>query len=156
GGHQVISGTMTLGTVVAFVFYLGRLYGPASALVSAHVGIMTAVALFRRIFEYLDLPIEVPERADPVRLTDVKGRLRFEDVGMRYKEGAWTLEDVSFEAAPGQMIALVGPSGAGKTTLTYLACRLYDPAKGRIVIDGVDLRDVALDDLPRAIAKVTQ
>ena len=156
GGHEVIGGQLTLGTVVAFVFYLGRLYGPASSLIGMHVGLMTAVALFRRIFEYLDLAVEITEPAEPVQIADPTGHLRFEGVWMSYKEGSWTLEDVSFEAQAGQMVALVGPSGAGKTTLTYLACRLYDPSKGRVTFDGIDLRDLALSDVAGWIAKVTQ
>jgi len=75
---------------------------------------------------------------------------------MGYEEGRFTLEDVSFEALPGQMVALVGPSGAGKTTLTYLASRLYDPARGRVTLDGIDLRELAFEDLSRCTAKVTQ
>ena len=156
GGHEAIAGRITLGTIVAFVTYLGRLYGPASALVNVHVDIMSAVALFRRIFEYLDLPVEVADPVTPVRLASPRGELRFEDVWMGYEEGKWTLEGVSFEALPGRMVALVGPSGAGKTTLTYLASRLYDPGRGRVTFDGVDLRHLALEDLSRWTAKVTQ
>jgi len=156
GGHEIISGQLTIGTMVAFVFYLGRLYGPATGLVNVHVEIMSAAALFRRIFEYLDLPIEIAEPASPVRLTAPRGDLRFEDVGMGYREGALTVQGVTFEARPGQMVALVGPSGAGKTTITYLACRLYDPSHGCIRFDGVDLRELSLADLPRWIANVTQ
>ncbi|MCI0655744.1 MAG: ABC transporter ATP-binding protein/permease [Acidobacteria bacterium] len=156
GGHEAIAGRITVGTIVAFVTYLGRLYGPASALVNVHVDIMSAVALFRRIFEYLDLPVEVADPRNPARLPHPRGELRFENVWMGYEEGRWTLEDVSFEALPGKMVALVGPSGAGKTTLTYLASRLYDPGRGRVTFDGVDLRALALDDLSRYTAKVTQ
>jgi ATP-binding cassette subfamily B protein len=156
GGHGVISGRLTIGTIVAFVSYLGRLYMPASALVNAHVDVMSAVALFRRIFEYLDLPVEVADPDRPVRLASARGELRFEGVWMGYEEEKWTLEDVSFEALPGKMVALVGPSGGGKTTLTYLASRLYDPARGRVTFDGIDLREIALEDLARWTAKVTQ
>ena len=156
GGYESIAGRITVGTIVAFVTYLGRLYGPASALVNVHVDIMSAVALFRRIFEYLDLPVEVADPKNPTRLPHPRGELRFEAVWMGYEEGRWTLEDVSFEALPGKMVALVGPSGAGKTTLTYLASRLYDPGRGRVTFDGVDLRALALDDLSRYTAKVTQ
>jgi ATP-binding cassette subfamily B protein len=156
GGHEAISGRLTIGVVVAFVFYLGRLYGPASLLVNAHVEAMTAVALFRRIFEYLDLPQEIAEPANPTRVLAPRGHLRFDGVSMSYKPGVPTVEDITFEALPGQMVALVGPSGAGKTTLTYLACRLYDPAAGTITFDGVDLRQMALGDLAHAVAKVTQ
>jgi ATP-binding cassette, subfamily B, bacterial len=156
GGRAAIAGRITLGTMVAFVTYLGRLYMPASALVNAHVDVMSAVSLFRRIFEYLDLPVEVAEPARPAALPHPRGELRFENVWMGYEDAKFTLEDVSFEALPGRMVALVGPSGAGKTTLTYLACRLYDPARGRVTLDGIDLRELSLSDLSRATAKVTQ
>jgi ATP-binding cassette subfamily B protein len=156
GGHAVISGRITIGTVVAFVFFLGRLYGPATTLVNVHVEIMKAVALFRRIFEYLDLKPEVAEPAQPVRLASPRGELRFENVAMGYQKDIWTVEDVSFHARPGQMVALVGPSGSGKTTITYLASRLYDPGQGRVTFDGVDLRELSLEDVSKWTAKVTQ
>jgi ATP-binding cassette subfamily B protein len=156
GGHEAIAGRLTIGVVVSFVFYLGRLYGPASALVNAHVEVMTGVALFRRIFEYLDLTQEIAEPENPTRVLSPRGHLRFDNVSMSYKAGVSTVEDISFEAMPGQMVALVGPSGAGKTTLTYLACRLYDPSAGAITFDGVDLRQMAISDLAHAVAKVTQ
>ncbi len=156
GGHAAIGGRITLGTLVAFVAYLGRLYMPASALVNAHVDVMSAVALFRRIFEYLDLPVEVPEPLHPKALPAPRGELRFENVWMGYDEARFTLEDISFDARPGQMVALVGPSGAGKTTLTYLASRLYDPSRGRVTLDGIDLRELTFHDLSQATAKVTQ
>jgi ATP-binding cassette subfamily B protein len=156
GGHEAIARRITVGTIVAFVAYLGRLYGPVSALVNVHVDVMSAVALFRRIFEYLDLPVEIADPERPVRLPSPAGALRFENVWMGYEPERWTLQDVSFEALPGQMVALVGPSGAGKTTLTYLASRLYDPAMGRVTFDGVDLREIALEDLSSWTAKVTQ
>src|SRR5204863_1580110 len=113
GGHEVIAGALTLGTVLAFIAYLGRLYMPVSALVNVHVDVMSAVSLFRRIFEYLDLPVEIADPAHPVRLDRARGELRFEQVSMAYEAGTPTLSDISFEARPGQMVALVGPSGAG-------------------------------------------
>jgi ATP-binding cassette, subfamily B, bacterial len=156
GGHEVIARRLTIGTIVAFVAYLGRLYMPVSALVNIHVEIMSAVSLFRRIFEYLDLPIEIQDADRPVHIDHPRGELRFENVSMGYDPGGSTLTDISFEARPGQMVALVGPSGAGKTTLTYLASRLYDPSSGRVTFDGVDLRELPLADLARWMAKVTQ
>ncbi|HZI89481.1 MAG TPA: ABC transporter ATP-binding protein, partial [Candidatus Polarisedimenticolia bacterium] len=156
GGHEAIAGTMTIGTIIAFVTYLGRLYMPVSALVNVHVDVMTAVAKFQRVFEYLDLPVEIDEPAHPVAIPEPRGALRFEDVSMGYTPDSLVVEEISFEAAPGKMVALVGPSGSGKTSITYLATRLYDPARGRITFDGVDLRDLSLDDLARWTAKVTQ
>jgi ATP-binding cassette subfamily B protein len=156
GGHEIMSGRLTLGTMVAFVFYLGRLYGPATGLVNVHVEIMSAVALFRRIFEYLDLPVEVGDPPAPARIERPRGDLRFDAVSMGYQDGIWTVQDLTFEAKPGQMVALVGPSGAGKTTATYLACRLYDPSKGTVSLDGIDLRQWSLADLSATVANVTQ
>jgi ATP-binding cassette subfamily B protein len=156
GGHEAIAGRLTVGTIVAFVAYLGRLYGPASALVNAQVEVMSAVSLFRRVFDYLDLPIEIDEPEQPVRIEQPRGELRFENVSMRYRTGALTLHDVSFAAMPGEMVAVVGPSGAGKTTVSYLASRLYDPTQGSVTFDGVDLRRLSLEDLARWTAKVTQ
>ena len=156
GGHEAIRGTLTIGTIVAFVAYLGRLYMPVSALVNVHVDVMTAVAKFQRVFEYLDLPVEIDEPARPVRIPEPRGSLRFEDVSMGYVPGSLVVEEISFEAAPGKMVALVGPSGSGKTSITYLATRLYDPVRGRVTFDGVDLRELSLDDLARWTAKVTQ
>src|SRR5262245_25119169 len=103
GGREAIAGRLTVGTIVAFVAYLGRLYAPSSALVNVHVEIMSAVALFRRIFEYLDLVPEIADPAEPVRIAEPRGALRFERVSMSYVAGTPTVQDVSFEAAPGQM-----------------------------------------------------
>ena len=156
GGHEAIAGKLSIGTIVAFTAYLGRLYAPASALINVHVDIMSAVALFRRIFEYLDLVPEIADPPAPVRLESPRGELVFDRVSMSYVAGTPTVENVSFEARPGQMVALVGPSGAGKTTVTYLATRLYDPVEGRVLFDGVDLRELALEDIAHWTAKVTQ
>jgi ATP-binding cassette, subfamily B, bacterial len=158
GGQEAIAGRITIGTIVAFVSYLGRLYAPASGLVNVHVDVMSAAALFRRIFEYLDLPIEIADPVTPVHIAQARGELRFEEVGMSYGAPGdpVTLEGISFEIPPGRMVALVGPSGAGKTTVTYLATRLYDPSQGRITFDGADLRTLALGDIARWMANVTQ
>ena len=158
GGHEAIAGRITIGTIVAFVGYLGRLYMPATALVNAQVDVMSAAAVFRRIFDYLDLPVEIADPPSPVRLAAPRGALGFEDVSFAYSGSGppWTLENVGFEVDPGRMVAIVGPSGAGKTTISYLATRLYDPSRGRVTFDGVDLRELAMDDLSHWIAKVTQ
>ena len=158
GGHEAIAGRITIGTIVAFVGYLGRLYLPATALVNAQVDVMSAASVFRRIFDYLDLPMEIADPPSPTRLEAPRGTLRFENVSFAYAGTGppWTIEDVSFEVEAGRMVALVGPSGAGKTTIAYLATRLYDPSRGRVTFDGVDLRDLAMEDLSHWIAKVTQ
>jgi ATP-binding cassette subfamily B protein len=156
GGHEVIAGRMTVGTLVAFVALFGQIFGPASALAGMHVEIMGAVALFRRVFEFLDLPPSVADPARPVPLPASGGRLRFEKVSLSYESGSMALKDISFEAAPGQMVALVGPSGAGKTSTAYLASRIYDPIEGSVSLDGIDLRQISLSDLSDAIGAVTQ
>ena len=156
GGWLTIKGTLTVGTIVALVAYLGRLYGPASALVNVHVDLMTASGLFERIFAYLDLVEEVAEKDGAQRLVAPKGHLRFTNVEFAYDKGKPVLFDVSFEARPGELIALVGPSGSGKTTITYLATRLYDPDQGSVALDGHDLRELSLDSLASAVGAVTQ
>lgn len=157
GGWQAIAGAITTGTIVAFVTYLGRLYAPASALVNAQVDLISATALFRRIFEYLDLPIELADAQTPTAITAPRGVLRFEHVSLAYDAaGRQVLDDLSFEVPQGQMVALVGPSGAGKTSISYLATRLYDPTGGRVSLDGVDLRDIAFETLSQLTASVTQ
>jgi ATP-binding cassette subfamily B protein len=156
GGQEVIDRKVTIGTVVAFVSFLGQLYLPACMLVNTHMEIIAAVSLFRRIFEYLDLPCGIEEPIQAAALDRPVGRLQFENVTMIYGPGRAALTDISFEACPGQMVALVGPSGAGKTTVTYLASRLYDPTSGSVAFDGVDLRKLRLADISRWIAKVTQ
>lgn len=246
GGQLVLSGEFTIGTIVAFVAYLNHFYGPLTSLTNARVDFATSMVSFERVFEVLDLPIEIAERPDAVTLANVSGRVTFEDVSFSYRSSSasdqplaslrpvqrrwsrmsdrplsegvelikrprggdqprikvvdglsvpgrqddltngtpddrptngdiltpfadsgapsatssqarfWAIDEVSFEIEPGQLAALVGPSGAGKTTITYLIPRLYDPTAGRILIDGHDLRDVTLLSLSDQIGMVTQ
>ena len=156
GGWLAIQGALTVGTIVALVAYLGRLYGPVSALVNVHVDLMTAAGLFERIFAYLDLVEEVAEKDGATQLVDPRGQLVFDDVVFAYDNGKPVLHGVSFEARPGELVALVGPSGSGKTTINYLASRLYDPDEGRVTLDGHDLRQLTLDSLAGAVGAVTQ
>lgn len=156
GGWLAIRNALTVGTIVALVAYLSRLYGPASALVNVHVDLMTAGALFDRIFAYLDLDEEVAERPGAATLTAPRGQLQFDDVTFAYEPGKPVLSGITFEARPGELVALVGPSGSGKTTITYLASRLYDPTSGAVRIDGRDVRDLTLESLAGTIGKVTQ
>ncbi|MBI3980044.1 MAG: ABC transporter ATP-binding protein [Chloroflexi bacterium] len=229
GGQLVLAGELSIGTIVAFGALLVQLYGPLSALTNARVEFATSLVSFERVFEVLDLPVEIADAPTAVPLASdqssavsrqpvgavgtsagapvgrAAGAARFEHVWFSYQEAErpaglaevvrwswsadpsalvhrrprggesgdgtaagedgfraghaeprWTLQDVSFEIQPGQIAALVGPSGAGKTTVTYLLPRLYDPTRGRILIDGHDVRTVTLESLARQIGTVTQ
>ena len=201
GGHLVLRGVFTIGTIVAFSSYLMQLYGSLQSLTNAPVEFASSVVSFERVFEVIDLPLDIEEQPDAVALNNVRGRLTFDNVTFKYEidpdrllsnverygrmedvksalsgddakadsgtaqEGAiarisqareMALTNLDFSIEPGQLVALVGPSGAGKTTLTYLIPRLYDPTAGRILLDGHDLRSVTLRSLSDQIGMVTQ
>ncbi|MDX3531563.1 ABC transporter ATP-binding protein [Streptomyces sp. ID05-39B] len=149
----------SLGTIVAFVSLQQGLFRPAVSLLSTGVQIQTSLALFQRIFEYLDLPVDITERADPVHLDQIKGEVRFEDVEFRYDGDdtvAPVLTGIEVTVPAGSSLAVVGPTGAGKSTLGYLVPRLYDVTGGRVTLDGVDVRDLDFDTLARAVGVVSQ
>lgn len=206
GGYLVLQGAFTVGTIVAFVSYLNNLYGPFSSLVNARVDLATSLVSFERVFEMLDLPVEIHDRPAARELLRAQGDITFDhvsfsylageeedagqsaaglyttDAGMRGAAPGMTmaagngggrfaeppagvtqvttrrdaLRDVSFDIRAGQLVALVGPSGAGKTTITYLIPRLYEPTEGRILLDGVDLTELKLESLEKQIGMVTQ
>jgi ATP-binding cassette, subfamily B, bacterial len=209
GGYLVILGSFTVGTIVAFGAYLGNLYNSLQNLANAPVEFATSVVSFERVFEVIDLPLDIDDVPDAVELKNISGELFFDHVSFTYDAGdknllsdvtrygdmetvttvlsgarkaasseasvareageenedelapqsqarETALEDISFKVSPGQLAALVGPSGAGKTTITYLIPRLYDPTSGRILIDGHDLRHVSLESLSAQIGMVTQ
>jgi ATP-binding cassette subfamily B protein len=156
GGWLAVTKGLQVGTIVAFVAYLARLYGPAAALIAVQVQIVSAFAVFERIFNYLDMEPEAPQRPDAISPAQVRGDIGFEGVRFRYGEDRWALDGISFRAQPGQLIAFVGPSGAGKTTIMQLVPRFYDPQAGRITLDGHDLRDLTLDSLRASIGIVAQ
>jgi ATP-binding cassette subfamily B protein len=202
GGHLVLEGVFTVGTIVAFSAYLTRLYGPLQELATTPTQLATSLVSFERVFEILDLPLEIAEKPDARHLDRINGAIEFDRVSFQYPPGgngllseverhgrmdgvravlslsdggvgrqqavspeasaaasqarAIAVDDISFQIEAGQLVALVGPSGAGKTTLTYLIPRLYDPTAGRILLDGHDLRDLSLDTLSAAIGMVTQ
>ena len=151
---------ITLGTIVAFTALQTRLFFPLTSLLNVQVEVSSAFALFDRIFEYLDLKQEITDAPNALKLApaQVRGEVEFRDVTFRYDadQETPTLREVSLRARPGEQIALVGHSGSGKTTLTYLISRLYDPESGQILIDGHDVKQIALESLGQIVGVVTQ
>ncbi len=175
GGNLVITEAMTLGTLLALAALLAQLYGPLTALSNVRVDVMTALVSFERVFEVLDLPPLVTEKPDAMPLQKVPAAVEFDHVGFSYpradevslaslesvarttsRRDGPVLHDVSFTVDPGKMVALVGPSGAGKTTITQLIARLYDASGGSVKVAGVDVRDVTLESLHATVGAVTQ
>ncbi|MFD9215521.1 ABC transporter ATP-binding protein [Streptomyces sp. NPDC087659] len=149
--------TISIGTLVAFVSLQQGLFRPAVSLLSTGVQIQTSLALFQRIFEYLDLRVDITEPEDPVRLAEVSGEVRFEKVGFSYDARSGpTLDGIGITVPAGGSLAVVGPTGSGKSTLSYLVPRLYDVTEGRVTLDGVDVRDLDFDTLARAVGVVSQ
>ena len=147
-GYSIAHGDdlISIGTVVAFTTLQTRLLFPMQQLLSVGVEVQTSLALFGRIFEYLDLPVDIVERPGARALSDVRGDVELDDVWFRYApEAPWTLQEISAEIPAGTRTALVGETGSGKTTLAYLVARLYEPQRGEVRIDGVDIRDMTLD-----------
>ena len=157
GGREVLlENRMTMGELIAFRTYLTMLYAPILALVTINDTINTAMTAVERIFETLDTVPDVTERSDAKRIGRVEGRVEFEKIGFSYEAGDQVLTDINFIAEPGTATALVGPSGSGKTTAVHLIPRFYDPTEGRILLDGMDLRDISLRSLRNNIGMVLQ
>jgi ATP-binding cassette subfamily B protein len=158
GGYLVLRGHTTLGTLVTFVVVLtGRLAGSVEDLASIHVKLAGSMALFERLFEIIDLPVAVTDAPGARPLGRCRGAITFEKVTFSYgPDEPPALDDVSFHVEPGQLVALVGPTGAGKTTVTYLVARFYDPQRGRVLIDGHDVRELTLESLTERIGIVFQ
>ncbi|HEX6388500.1 MAG TPA: ABC transporter ATP-binding protein [Solirubrobacteraceae bacterium] len=158
-GQSLASGSdaISLGTLVAFTQIQTRLFFPIQSLLSVSLDVQSSLALFQRIFEYLDLEVDIVERENAVELRDVRGEVAFRDATFSYDaETAPVIDGVSFEVAPGTMTAIVGETGAGKTTLAYLVARLYDVQGGSVTIDGVDVRDISFASLARTVGIVSQ
>jgi ATP-binding cassette, subfamily B, bacterial len=175
GGILALSSTLSVGTLVALTVYLSRLYGPLTALSNINVDVYTALVSFDRVFEVLDLPPMIAEKKDAVVVPHGPAKIEFDHVNFRYPTAEEVslaslesvarltrtaeqdiLFDVSFTVEPGQMVALVGPSGAGKTTISQLAARLYDVKSGAVRVDGIDVRDATIASLHSVIGMVTQ
>jgi len=158
GGLRVLDGTLTVGILAAFIQYTRRFFQPLQDLSEKFNLLQSAMASSERVFALLDEPVTVPEPTSPRSLPrPLRGEVRFEGVWFRYSaDGPWVLRDVSFVASPGKTVALVGHTGAGKTTVVNLLLRFYDPDRGRITVDGVDIRDLSTAELRSAIGFVQQ
>jgi ATP-binding cassette subfamily B protein len=157
GGLEVAHGSsprLVIGTVTAFTTLQTRLFAPIGSLLSIQVDIQSSLALFDRIFEYLDLPVDIEQGTHT--LERVRGEVRLDHVWFRYGDGKWALEDVELTVPPGTTTAVVGETGAGKTTLGYLVSRLYDVTRGRVLIDGIDIRDLTFESLAATVGVVSQ
>ena len=158
-GLPVTAGTVSIGTLIAFTTLQNGLFRPLTGLLSTSVSVISSLALFARIFEYLDLPVDIDEPAHPVavELDQVSGQVRLENVTFSYP-GAdrFAVADVSLDVPAGSTLALVGETGSGKTTLAGLIARLYDPTSGSVRIDGIDIRDLRLADLAAIVGVVSQ
>jgi ATP-binding cassette, subfamily B, bacterial len=158
-GENFAGHAITLGTVVAFTTLQTRMLFPMAQLLSVGTDVEASLALFDRIFEYLDLPVDIVEKPNPIELRpdELLGEVRLEDVGFRYAEDSpWTLDDIDLVVPAGTRAAIVGETGAGKTTLGYLIARLYEPQVGRVTIDGVDVRDASFASLAATVGVVSQ
>ena len=156
GGSRVIGGAITLGTFTAFMAYQMRLIGPVQGLMGLYAGLATARVSLRRVHELMDEPIEVEDAAAPAALGPVRGELVFEDVSCGHGRGGAVLDGFALTVSPGEVVALVGRSGSGKSTVADLIVRHLDPDRGRVLLDGRDLRDIALDELRARVAVVEQ
>jgi ATP-binding cassette subfamily B protein len=158
-GLPITSGTMTIGTLIAFTTLQNGLFRPLTGLLGTSVSVVSSLALFARIFEYLDLPVEIDDPAHPVAVdqSKVTGHVRFENVSFSYAGSPTAaLDAIDLDIAPGSTLALVGETGSGKSTLGSLVARLIDPSSGTVSIDGVDLRDLSLADLAEIVGVVSQ
>ena len=156
GGYRVMQNALTLGGLVAFIQYSGFLFQPIRDISDKYNVLQGAVVASHRIFKALDLPILINSPAKPLKSGRAEGRIEFENVWFAYNEEDWVLKDVSFTVSPGQSVALVGHTGSGKTTITNLLMRFYDVQRGRILLDGVDVRDWDLQSLRENFAVVLQ
>ena len=156
GGLLAYRGGLEVEDIVAFLLYLSLFYGPVTGLANLLESMQQSMAGAERVLFILDAPYEIQDKPDAGELKDVKGEITFDHVSFSYSEDVPVLKDVSFTCMPGKMLALVGPTGVGKTTLTQLISRFYEPTGGRILVDGKDIRDVTMESLRKNISPVLQ
>ena len=156
GSVMVVAEQLSLGTMVAFLAYIASIYEPLNRLTEVDNIFQEAIAAGERIFELLDETTDVKDAPDAIDLPAIRGEMVFDRVHFQYGSGDQVLHAISFTMAPGEVVALVGPSGAGKTSIANLICRFYDPVKGRVTVDGYDLRHIKLASLRRQVAVVLQ
>ncbi len=156
GGYLAYKEGLRVADIVAFLLYLGLFYGPVTGLANLLESLQQSMAGAERVLDILDAPLEIQDKHGAEPLKDVRGEITFEHVSFSYANDIPVLRDVSFTCPPGKMLALVGPTGVGKTTLTQLISRFYEPTSGRILIDGHDLNDVTMESLRRSISPVLQ
>ena len=156
GGRKVMAAAMPFGLVYAFVNYIEMFFGPINALTEKYNILQAAMASSERIFQLMDTPIQVSDADDAIELKNLEGKIEFRNVWFAYNEGEWVLRDVNFTINPGEVVAFVGATGAGKTSIISLINRLYDIQQGEILIDGVDIKRFRLADLRKNVAAVLQ
>ena len=156
GGILAFAGELSVSDIVAFLLYLSLFYAPITSLAKTLEDIQHSYACAERVMAILDTPNDIANAPDAKELTQVQGSIMFDNVDFQYEENVPVVRDINFSCKPGQMVALVGPTGVGKTTLTQLISRFYDPSHGRILIDGIDIKNVTLQSLRKNIAPVLQ
>jgi ATP-binding cassette subfamily B multidrug efflux pump len=156
GGAAAVAGGVSIGLLTAFILYSQRFFEPLRMITQVYSMVQSALAGAERLFEMMNMKPEVVEKTDALPLNDIRGAVEFNNVDFAYEEGKTVLENISFQTQPGQVVAIVGPTGAGKTTLINLLSRFYDVRKGGIAIDGADVRDIRIDDLRTSMGVVLQ
>lgn len=156
GGKMVFEGTITIGTIVVFQRYISKFFEPIQELAEQINIIQSAAAASERIFGLLDTEPEIKDKEDAIEIDHFKGKIEFKNVWFAYKDGEWILKDISFNVNPGESVAFVGATGAGKTTIQNLICRYYDIQKGEILIDGINIKDIKVSSLRKNIGQMLQ
>lgn len=156
GGWQVLGGTLTLGALIFFIQSTQRFYEPIQDISEKYNILQAAMASSERVFKLLDTPVSISSPAQPRKLGKIRGEVEFRNVWFAYNDEDWVLKDISFHVKPGESVAFVGHTGAGKTSITNLLLRFYDIQKGQILVDGIDIRELDLDELRRAFGMVLQ